>query len=119
MSESTSAEDDLKFNSSDFVRMIYLSNFLCDKFTPKSFRSKMDIAKRFESFVNADGISVSIPSKTSLNLIDRMMYAGFIQINDDNEYFFDEDKFDKFVHKEHPDGVEFWKYIDRLVDYIE
>ena len=119
MSEFTSAEDDVKFISSDVLRMISLSNFLCDKFTPKSFKSKFDLAKRFESFISADGVNVSIPSKTTLNLIDRMMYAGFIQINDVDEYFFDDERFDIFIKRDCPEGRDIWKYIDRLVDYIK
>ena len=123
MSESTSAEDDVVFNSSDVNTMISLSNFLVDKRSPKSFRSKLDIAKRFESFPNKwrnpEGRRVDLPSKSLLNLIDKMLYQGFFVINDSNEYFFDEDKFNKFIKREHPDSVAWWNYFDRLVDYFE
>lgn len=123
MSESTSAEDDVIFNSSDVNCMIALSNFLVDKRCPKVFRSKLDVAKRFESFPNKwrnpEGRRVDLPSKSLLNLIDKMLYAGFFVINDSNEYFFDEDRFNKFMKREHPDSVEWWKYFDRLVDYFE
>ena len=124
MSLDTSAEDDVVFSSSDVNMMIALSNFFAHKGTPDSFRSKLDIAKRFESFPNRfrnpSGRRVDVPSRTLLNLIDKMMYAGFIKINDeDNTYFFAEDVFNKFIHDEHPDSVEWWNYIDRLVDYIK
>lgn len=123
MSQDVSAEDDVVFNSSDVNLMISLSNFFSHKGTPDSFSSKLDIAKRFESFPNKfrnpDGRRVDIPSRSLLNLIDRMLYAGFILIDDDNKYFFDEDKFNKFIKKECVDGFEWWAYIDRLVDYVE
>lgn len=123
MSQDTSAEDDVSFNSSDVNKMIALSNFLTHKGSPKVFRSKLEIAKLFESFpnkfTNPSGSRVDIPSKSLLNLIDKMMYQGFFKIDDNNQYFFDEDKFDKFIRKEHPDSVEWWKYFDRRVDYFE
>lgn len=123
MSQDVSAEDDVSFNSSDVNTMISLSNFLTHKGTPKTFRSKYEIAKMFESFpnkfTNPDGHRVDLPSKSLLRLIDKMLYQGFFKINDSNEYFFEEDKFNKFIRKEHPDSVEWWSYFDRLVDYVE
>lgn len=123
MSQDISAEDEISFNSSDVNLMIALSNFLSDKRVPLVFRSKLDIAKRFESFPNKwrnpEGRRVDLPSKSLLNLIDKMLYAGFFKINEENEYFFDEDVFDSFLKKEHHDSVEWWAYIDRHVDYIE
>ena len=123
MSENVSAEDDVSFNSSDINRMIALSNFLSDKRSPHHFRSKLEIARLFESFpnkfTNPEGRRVDLPSRSMLLLIDRMLYSGFIKIDDLNQYFFDEDVFNKFIRKEHPDSIEWWSYFDRLVDYIE
>ena len=103
--------------------MIALCNFLCDERSPQIFRSKLEIAKRFESFPNKyrnpTGKKVDIPSRHLLNLIDRMLYSGFFKINEDNEYFFVEDNFNKFIKDGHVDSVEWWSYFDRLVDYVE
>lgn len=124
MGEGVSAEDDVRFNSADVCMMIALSNFFSDKRSPKFFRSKLLIAKMFESFPNKfrnpQGNRTDLPSKSLLNLIDKMLYAGFLRIDDDsNEYFFDEDVFDKFVKKDCVEGVDFWEYFDRHVDYVE
>jgi hypothetical protein len=83
----------------------------------------MLIAKLFESFPNKfrnpSGRRTDLPSKSLLNLVDKMLYAGFFKIDEDNVYWFDEDVFDKFVKKGCPEGVDFWEYIDRHIDYLE
>lgn len=123
MSDDVSAEDDVKFNSADVCMMVALSNFFADKRSPKTFRSKLLIAKMFESFPNKfrnpQGSRTDLPSKSLLNLIDKMLYAGFLKIDDNNEYCFDEDAFDKFIKKGCVEGVDFWEYFDRHVDYVE